>query len=123
MNVSNLVEQYILAWNETHPLKRQKLIEQIFSQDAHYLDPLMEGQGRAGIDQMIAGVQQQYPGFQFTLLGAADAHQNRARFRWGMGPTGQPDVVEGTDFVVLSTEGLMQSVTGFLDRVPAQELS
>ncbi|GGJ36161.1 nuclear transport factor 2 family protein [Deinococcus roseus] len=123
MNVQTLIEQYIAAWNETNAIQRQELIQRSFSPDAHYVDPLMQGQGRTGIDQMISGLQQKYPGFQFTLLGTVDAHQDRARFRWGMGPAGQEVVVEGTDFVVLTPDGLLQSVTGFLDRVPAQVAS
>ncbi|GEM46231.1 nuclear transport factor 2 family protein [Deinococcus cellulosilyticus] len=120
MNATVLIEQYIAAWNETDSEKRLNLIQQTWSTDARYVDPLMQGNGIEGIDQMIAAVQQKYPGFRFTLLGAVDAHQNHARFRWGMGPDGQEVVVEGTDFAVLSPGGLLQSVTGFLDRVPAQ---
>lgn len=123
MNVNTLIEQYIATWNETSLEKRQELIQRTFTADAHYVDPLMQGHGREGIDQMISGLQQKYPGFVFSLLGSVDAHQDRARFRWGMGPAGQQVIVEGTDFVVLSDDGLLQSVTGFLDRVPAQVAS
>jgi hypothetical protein len=64
-------------------------------------------------------VQQQFPGFVFTTGTAVDAHHNRARFTWGLGPQGAEPVVEGFDVVVLDASGRIAAVHGFLDRVSA----
>jgi hypothetical protein len=55
----------------------------------------------------------------FTLGGPADAHHNQARFTWHLGPAGGEPVVIGFDVVVLSEDGRIASVHGFLDKVPA----
>ena len=54
----------------------------------HYIDPLVEVEGREALDATIAAVQQQFPGFVFTAAGPVDAHHRQARFSWGLGPAG-----------------------------------
>ncbi len=39
------------------------------------------------------------------------------RFTWLLGPRGAEDLIQGTDFVQLSS-GKLKAVTGFLDQVP-----
>ncbi len=112
-----LADQYIGAWNETDPSRRQAIIAQSWAADAAYVDPMMTGAGHAGIDAMIAGAQAQFPGFRFSLISKVDAYGDRMRFTWGAGPAGGDSIVEGTDFVLIADERL-KTVTGFLDKVP-----
>ena len=60
---------------------------------------------------------QRYPGFRFSLFGKAEAHGDNLRFSWTLGPSGAEDLIQGTDFARLDA-GKLQSVTGFLDKVP-----
>lgn len=117
-DVNDLVDRYIAIWNETNTTSRRALIERTWTQDARYVDPLMTGDGHSGIDTMIAGVQQRFPDFRFSLLGKPDAHGAHLRFSWALGPQGGEAVVKGTDFAVMH-EGKLAAVTGFLDQVPA----
>jgi hypothetical protein len=78
----------------------------------------MQGSGRSQISALVGAVHQRYPGFRFALKGQPDAHGDRMRFSWTLGPSGSEDLIEGTDFVQLNQEGRLQSVTGFLDKVP-----
>src|SRR5690349_5350503 len=110
-----LIDRYFAAWNETDAGRRRDLIAETWAEDAAYLDPLMQGDGHAGIDAMIQGVQTQFPGFRFTQVGQVDAHHDRVRFSWDLGPEGSPSVVSGTDFAVVTGDGRLQTVTGFLD--------
>ncbi|MFZ0185430.1 MAG: hypothetical protein WAL72_00590 [Streptosporangiaceae bacterium] len=48
-----------------------------------------------------------------------DANHDQARFTWHLGPAGGEPVVIGFDVVVLSEDGRIASVYGFLDKVPA----
>lgn len=114
-----LIDRYFAAWNETDADRRHDLIAQTWAENAAYLDPLMQGDGHAGIDAMIQGVQTQFPGFRFTQVGQVDAHHDRVRFSWDLGPADGPSVVSGTDFAVITEDGRLQTVTGFLDKVPA----
>lgn len=114
-----LAAGYIAAWNETDAGKRRALIEKVFASGIEYLDPVMQGDGHAGIGALIAGVQERFPGFRFTLKGDASGFADRLRFSWTLGPDGVEAPIEGTDFVEIA-EGRMARVTGFLDKVPAQ---
>jgi hypothetical protein len=117
--VTTLVDDYLAAFNETDPAARRALIERTFAADAQYVDPQMTGAGTDGIDAMIAGVQQQFPGFRFTLATGPDAHNGRVRFSWHLAPEGGDPIALGIDFATLDAAGRMQSVTGFLEPVAA----
>lgn len=117
-SVTELIDRYIAAWNETDEARRRDLLAQTWTDDAVYTDPLVHAETRAGIDSLIEGVQAQFPGFRFHLTGNVDAHNDRVRFRWELGPEGQDAPAAGTDFGVI-VGGRLQSVTGFLDRVPS----
>ena len=115
-----IVDRYLAIWNEADPQRRRAMIAEVWTQDATYADPVMRGAGHDGIDAMIAGAQAQFPGFAFSALGEPDAHGDRLRFRWTLGPKGANTIIDGTDFAVVASDGRLASVTGFLDRVPEQ---
>jgi hypothetical protein len=75
-----VIDRYIAIWNETDPVRRRDLIAQTWTEDASYLDPLMAGDGPAGIDAMVAGVQERFPGHRFRRTGEVDAHHDRVWF-------------------------------------------
>jgi aspartate/methionine/tyrosine aminotransferase len=112
-----VIERYFAAWNETDPEHRRELIAQTWTEDAAYIDPLMEGTGHVGIDAMIGAVQTQFPGHLFRLTSPIDAHHDRVRFTWELAAENGVALVKGTDFGLIVGERL-QSVTGFLDQVP-----
>jgi hypothetical protein len=115
-----LAADYIATWNEADAGRRKAMIEKLFATDVEYRDPVMQGDGRAGIGELIAGVRERYPGFRFALKGEANGFGDRLRFSWMMfGPNDVEAPVEGTDFVELA-DGRMARITGFLDKVPAQ---
>ena len=114
-----LAARYIDAWNETDAGARERLVAQVWAEDARYVDPLVEASGRAQIAATIGAVQAQFPGFVFRLSGPVDGHHDQARFGWELGPAGEPAPIAGFDVVTTDGEGRMTSVLGFLDRVPA----
>jgi len=115
-DVNTVVDGYIAMWNETSPERRQAIIAEIWTDDASYLDPIMEGQGHAGLDAMVAGAQQQFPGHRFELTAGPDAHHDRVRFAWKLvGAEGGDSVAAGVDFATLAEDGRLRAVTGFLE--------
>jgi hypothetical protein len=117
--MSELVERYLATWNETDPALRRALIDDLYAEEAAYLDPLADVRGRNEIEATVAAVQRQFPDFVFTPIGAADAHHNLTRFGWGLGPRdGEPAVV-GFDVAVTDDRGRITTVHGFLDKVPS----
>jgi SnoaL-like domain len=116
---AQLAEQYIAAWNETDPSARRALIDEIWSSDGRYIDPMAEVTGRDQIDAVIAAAQAQFAGMTFRLAGPVDAHHDQARFTWELGPDGTDAVVVGFDVAQRDADGRLALVLGFLDKVPS----
>ncbi len=48
-----------------------------------------------------------------------DGHHDQCRFSWELGPSGREAPVAGFDVAQIADDGTLQTVLGFLDRVPA----
>ncbi len=117
--MSDLLDRYLACWNETDADSRRELIAAHWSEQPSYTDPLVEVQGREALGATIAAVQQQFPGFVFTPAGPVDAHHQQARFSWGLGPADAEPIIVGFDVVTLDDAGRIDTVVGFLDKVPS----
>jgi hypothetical protein len=115
-DIATVVEDYLDSFNETDPAARRALIDRVWAEDATYIDPVMAGEGRDGIDRMIAAAQAQFPGHRFETTLAPDGHHDRVRFGWRLVNVadGTP-VAAGMDFATLTGDGRLRSVTGFLE--------
>jgi hypothetical protein len=118
-DLNTIARNYIIAWNEGDATRRKALLEAAFTSDVSYRDPVMQGDGHEGLAALIEGVQQRFAGFRFSLKGQPDGFADTIRFSWNLGPEGTESVIEGTDIGVIEN-GRLKSVTGFLDKVPAQ---
>jgi hypothetical protein len=78
--IEQTVENYVASWNETDARRRRALIDQTWTGDARYVDPLMRGDSPSEIDVLLAGVQQRFPGHEMRLAGPVDAHHDRVWF-------------------------------------------
>jgi hypothetical protein len=115
-HVATVIDTYIATWNELDPELRRKLVEETWSEDASYVDPLMSGEGQAGIDAMIAAAQGQFPGHRFELVDEPVSHHDRVRFTWQLVPAeGGEAVAVGLDFATIAPDGRLRDVTGFLE--------
>jgi SnoaL-like domain len=117
--IVELVDRYIAMWNETDAERRRGLIGKIWADGASYLDPMLSGEGREGIDAMVEAVHEKYPGHRFKRTSDVNAHHDRAQFAWELGPEGGPALVKGVDFATLSNEGCLKTVTGFFTELNA----
>jgi hypothetical protein len=118
--MTTVVERYIAIWNETDPRKRRDLIGWTFTEDAAYLDPMLSGEGHAGIETMFEGVFAQLPGARVSLSGEPDAHHDWVRFSWTLVLPGDSEsFIEGTDVGLIGPDGRFERIVGFLDKVPA----
>ncbi|WP_181780247.1 nuclear transport factor 2 family protein [Pseudonocardia pini] len=116
--MTQIVNEYLTAWNTTDAEQRAKAVAAVFTDDARYVDPLADVTGHEAIVALIGGVHQQFPGFTFSPVGEPDGHHDVVRFRWGLGPEGAEPPVVGADAVTLAEDGRIALVVGFLDRVP-----
>lgn len=112
-------ERYIATWNETDPDARRKAVDELYTEDARYVDPLAVAEGREAIAATIAAVRSQFPGFRFRLAGSVDRHHDQIRFSWELGPDGGTSPIAGFDVAITDGWSRLRSGFGFLDRVPA----
>ncbi|MFR9776555.1 nuclear transport factor 2 family protein [Micromonospora sp. MS34] len=113
-----VIDRYLESWNETDPARRRALIDEVWAEHGRYTDPLADAEGRDAIDATIAAVQGQFPGLRFSA-GPVDAHHHIARFTWTLGGDGTEPLVVGFDVAVLTDDGRIAAIHGFLDKVPA----
>lgn len=117
-NTHSLIARYLETFNETDSGRRRELLESLYTPDCTYTDPQMDLRGADQIDAFIQQTHEQFPGIEFTLGGDIDAHHDQARFQWHAGPPDAPDAVIGFD-VIVTQEGQIRHVYGFMDRSPA----
>ena len=88
-----LAQRYIDTWNETDPSARRAAVDQLYTEDARYIDPLAVADGPEAIASMIGAVQQQFPELQLPVSRAGRWASQPGPVRLGAGPRG----VTGTD--------------------------
>jgi hypothetical protein len=116
-NHTELIDRYLATWNESNADRRKQLIEQTWTPDGVYLDPLIEAKGRDRIDAMIYAVQRKYAGLRFRRSAPVDGFNDQLRFSWELVPETGHAVIGGTDFAVVQG-ALLRAVTGFIDFAP-----
>ncbi len=116
---ARIAAQYVSIWNENNPERRRKKIEETFTAQASHLDPLMQGAGHDGLDAMISAAQAQFAGLRFQVSGTPDGHHGVVRFSWSLGAEDSDSLAAGTDIAVITPDGRIERVTGFIDKMPA----
>ena len=114
--LTDLIDRYIAAWNETDAGRRHDLIARTWTEGASYLDPMLQGDEHDGIDAMIANVQERFPE-QFRRTGDVESHHDRVCFTWDLAPEEGAAVGSGTDFGVVTADTRLAAITGFFDHV------
>lgn len=117
-NIDQLIDLYIAGWNEADAARRGELLARTYTPDGSYLDPLMQGSGLTGINQMIAQARAQFPSAVFQRSGTSETHHDAVRFSWDLVSGDGITLARGTDLGRLSNEGRFSSVVGFLDQMP-----
>ena len=118
-DVTNTVDTYLAMWNETDPTKRAQTIRSAWTDDGHYVDPLMESKGHDALSAMVDGVQAQFPGARFRRTSGVDMHHGLVRFAWELVGDDGTVVAGGIDIGVLADDGRFSRIAGFLGDLPA----
>jgi hypothetical protein len=107
------IDTYVAAWNETDPAARSTLVERALGADVWYRDPMLEADGRAAFDAMVAAVQAQFPGLVMRRTSDVDAHHDLVRFTWALGAPGAEPAVAGVDVAKFDGDGRLHRIIGF----------
>lgn len=107
---------YLALWNEADDDARTLALTEGWTADARYADPLMQGEGPAGISAMIAATRTHFPGHRFELTGTPDGHGPFTRFCWNLVSPDKQTVARGMDVARLDEAGRVREVIGFIER-------
>jgi len=116
-HAASIANAYLQTWNETNEAQRRLLLEQHWTPNATYVDPLMRGDGPEQIAGLVGAVQQRFPDFRFRLTGTPNGHGDYVHLSWSLGPDGVDAPIDGSDVVCLRN-GRIHAVIGFIDRAP-----
>jgi len=111
--VETTVDAYLQTWNETDATTRGELIDRALGADLWYRDPMLEADGLAAYDGMIAAVQSQFPGLVMRRTSAVDAHRDVIRFNWALGVPGEAPAFAGLDVAKVDADGKLHRIIGF----------
>lgn len=118
-DLSVIVNNYLAVWNETDASVRRQKIDELWAKDGVYVDPLMSVSGPDAFDQAIGSIQGQFKGLKFVRGNVFDDHHNIARFTWNLAPSEDAEPIAiGFDVVIVGEDGRIQSVYGFIDKMP-----
>jgi hypothetical protein len=118
-DVTTTVDTYLSAWNETDPQRRAALVAEVWAADGTLTDPPLAAEGHAGISDLHAALQAQFPAHRFRRSSAVDIHHDRFRVGWELvGPDGSV-ALAGLDVGELAADGRLHSITGFFGDLPA----
>jgi hypothetical protein len=120
-NLTTTVDTLLAAWNEPNPTRRAELIERVWATDGRLIDPPLAAEGHAGISDMVATLQTQFPGHRFRRSSGIDEHHGYLRYGWELvGPEGAV-ALAGIDVGELAEDGKLRRITGFFGPLPAAE--
>ena len=118
-DITFTVDTYLAMWNEEDAARRRRYIEQAWTQDGSYLDPLLEADGHAALSEMVSAVHGRYPGHRFRRTSAIDAHHDQVRFGWELAAPDGAVTVAGVDIGTVAADGRLRSITGFFGELHA----
>lgn len=116
-NAYKVAADYLATWNEADAVQRLAKLEEGWTLDATYVDPIGTAKSLAQINDLIDAVRAKFPGHVFTSRGTPDGHGNYIRFSWTLSDTLGSGVAGGTDIAKLNDDDRIVSVLGFLDNV------
>ena len=100
-----LARAYLQAWNERDDSRRNAQLEDNWTRDVSYVDPMATARGSAEISRLIGGVQERFAGFSFALLGQANGYASFVRFAWSLKGTEPPITVTSSNCVTARSVG------------------
>lgn len=114
MNFPALVERYIGVWNLGDG-ERSAAMNQVFTADVLYADPIVSLTGREALDRYIGMTQRQFRGNFSAVPGQVDGHHGQVRFGWVCAKPGGEPLISGFD-VALFEDEQVRALYGFFER-------
>jgi len=114
-----LFANLLRVFNERDPSKRSTAIQEIYAEDVIWYESDVIVQGHAVLNTRASEIQAQSPGFNFSTDGGTSVCQNVGVLRFCFGPEDKPDLVRGTDIMIVEG-GKVKALWTCLDSAPGK---
>lgn len=112
------VERYLEFWNTAEAADRDRLACDTFSRDVEYVASVTRAVGCDAVLAFATELLTHVARHRFEARTEPDLLDDRLRLRWrALAPDGS-EFATGTDILHVRPDGLVSSVTTFLDRAP-----
>ena len=107
------------VFDERDASKRATAVHVTYAEDIVWYEPNDAIQGRAALDARASELQTQSPAFKFRADGVPSVSQNLGVLRWYFGPEDTPDLVRGTDVIIVKG-GKIKALRTSVDNAPGK---
>lgn len=114
--LTEVLDEYLGAWNEVDPAVRAQLLERTVSDDVLFVDPMGRAEGRDALAAHIAAVRTQFPEVSYGPSGEVDEHNGFLRQAWVARGKDGMIVLRGLDVDDVGPDGRLTRIIGFFDR-------
>jgi hypothetical protein len=105
------------VFDERDASKRATAVQDTYTEDIIWYESDRITQGRAALNTRASELQTQSPGFKFRADGIMSTSQNLGVLRWHYGPGDKPDIVRGTDVIIVEG-GKIKALWTIIDSAP-----
>ena len=106
------------VFGENDPARRRAAIDEIFTEDGVFYDPINGAhRGRDEIDRVAGAIKAAHPDFRYQPIAEPEELGNGGRVLWVSGRPGEAPVYAGTDFII-ARDGRIAAVYLFFDKLP-----
>jgi len=119
VDVSPTIEVYLRSLNEVDRTVRTRLIEEAWTPDGAYTDPLQSCAGHQELIDMVDAIGEHFPGHRFHRTTGIDGHHGRYRFGWELAAEDGTVAVGGIDIAEVGADDRLTRITGFFGDLPA----
>ncbi len=121
MTIEDVIAEYSAVWSETDAAARLAMLARTVVESVPYCDPGAEVTGLEALSDVIAGVQEQFPGAVLLRTSAIDQHHDVIRFSWVFVDPAGAALLEGIDVCTVADDGRLASFTVFFGPLEADQ--
>ena len=113
LQVTQIIEDYVAAWNEDDADRRRTLLKRCWAEDGEYIDTYGPAAGIHTLDDRIGSVRQMLPGARLVRTTCINQMREFLRFGWSIaGPDALP-LATGLNVAHLQADGRLVQVVSF----------
>src|ERR1700740_350006 len=105
------------VFGEKGPARRRAAIDEIFTEDCVFYEPMGVYRGRDEIERVAGAIRATHPDFRYQPIAPPEELGDGGRIRWVSGRPGEAPDYAGTDFII-ARDGRIAAVYLFFDQLP-----